>query len=169
MISRNAHAPRAPRRYGRGFTLIEVLITIVVMGIGLLGFALLQTMNLRFAQSANYRTQATNLAYELLDKMRMNRRFAVQYQAASFAGGAATPACPRDTGTVSIALNVTRWQCEVRSTLGEGSSAVVTFTPGDGLATVALTWGDERWNDANRDGTVSAGESNKTFVVSTRL
>jgi type IV pilus assembly protein PilV len=165
----HTRARRAPRRYRRGFTLIEVLITILIMGVGLLGFALLQTMNLRFAQSANYRTQATNLAYELLDKMRMNRRFAVQYENASFSGGAATTACPRDIGPVDIAQNVLRWQCEVRSTLGEGSSAVVTFTPADGLATVALTWGDERWNDVNRDGTVSASESNRTFFVSTRL
>ena len=168
MISRSAHAHRVPRRYGRGFTLIEVLITILVMGIGLLGFALLQTMNLRFSQSANYRTQATNLATDLLDKMRMNRRFAAQYETASFSGGAAT-ACNRDIGPVTIATNVARWQCEVRSALGEGSSAVVVFTPADGLATVAISWGDERWNDANRDGTVSAAESNKTFVVSTRL
>lgn len=49
--------------------MIEVLIAIVVMSIGLLGFALLQTMNVRFVQSANFRTQATNLSYELLDQI----------------------------------------------------------------------------------------------------
>lgn len=54
-------SPRA--RQSGGFTLLEVLIAIIVLAFGLLGFALLQTMNVRFVQSANYRTQATNLAY----------------------------------------------------------------------------------------------------------
>ena len=57
----------------RGFSLIEVLIALLVLAFGLLGFALLQTMNVRFVQSANYRTQATNLSYELLDQIRINR------------------------------------------------------------------------------------------------
>lgn len=65
---------RAPggRRAAGGFSMIEVLITIIVLAFGLLGFALLQTMNVRFVQSANYRTQATNLAYDLIDQMRAN-------------------------------------------------------------------------------------------------
>ncbi|KGT84573.1 pilus assembly protein PilV, partial [Xanthomonas vasicola] len=57
----------------KGFSLLEVLIAIVVLAFGLLGFALLQTANVRFVQSSNYRTQATNLAYDLMDQMRSNR------------------------------------------------------------------------------------------------
>ena len=49
---------RAGRRSSvGGFSLLEVLIALVVLGFGLLGYALLQTMNLRFTQSANQRTQ----------------------------------------------------------------------------------------------------------------
>ena len=66
------------RREG-GFTLIEVMIAILVLAVGLLGFALLQTMNVRFTQSANYRSQATNLAYEMLDQIRLNRVSGAQY------------------------------------------------------------------------------------------
>jgi len=62
-----------------GFSLIEVLIAILVLGVGLLGFALMQTMNVRFVQSANYRTQATNLTYEMLDQLRVNRKMAPVY------------------------------------------------------------------------------------------
>lgn len=161
MNLRSQRSVAAPKRRGTGFTLIEVLITILVMAFGLLGFAMLQTMSLRFAQSANYRTQATNLAYEMLDQMRSNRQFAVQYTGATFAGGA--PAlCSRPIGTVDIAGNISRWQCQVRSVLGAGSSATVTFAPGDGIATVAITWGDERWN-------IDAAQRDKTFTVSTRL
>ena len=36
-------------------------------------------------------------------------------------------------------------------------------------ATVTITWGDQRWNDADGDGTVDAAEGNQTFTTVTRL
>ena len=148
-----------------GFTLIEVMIAILVLGIGLLGFAMLQTMSVRFAQSANQRTQATNLAYDLLDQMRTNRLLAAQYTAASFNSAATGTTCSRPTGTVTITQNITRWQCQVRAALGEGSSATVTYN--NGVADVTLNWGDQRWEkDSNRrTGDYETG----TLTLGTRL
>ena len=148
-----------------GFTLIEVMIAILVLGIGLLGFALLQTMSVRFAQSANQRTQATNLAYDLLDQMRSNRLLAAQYQAASFGSGTTGTICDRGVGVVGINTNAARWQCQVRAALGEGSSANVTYAAG--IATVTLVWGDQRWEDdpARRGGAYETGR----VVMRTRL
>ncbi len=143
----------------RGFTLIEVMIAVLVLGIGLLGFALLQTMNVRFTQSANYRTQATNLAYDLLDQMRANRLAAAQYTAASFTATAADGVnCSRPVGTVAVAANVGRWQCQVAEALGEGSTATVTYA--GGIARVVLTWGDSRADEVN---------PTTSFAVETRL
>ena len=51
--------------------------------------------------------------------------------------------------------------------LGADAAATVAFA--NGVATVAITWGDERWNDADGDGTVSAAEGNRTFTTVTRL
>ena len=64
-----------PRRAGRqsGFSMIEVLIALLVLAFGLLGLAFMQTLNLRYTKSAQQRTQAVNLASELLDTMRANR------------------------------------------------------------------------------------------------
>lgn len=163
MIRQTTRTIRNPARRASGFSMIEVLIAILVLGFGLLGFALLQTMSLRFAQSANYRTQATNLATDLLDQMRSNRLLAAQYTGATFSGGTVDEGgCSRSTGTVGISSNITRWQCQVRAALGEGSSANVTYNPVGGEATVTITWGDERWqvNPTNR---------NQSFIVSTRL
>lgn len=56
----------------RGFTLIEVLVAIVVLSIGLLGLAGLQTVSLRNNHSAYLRGQATLLAYDIADRMRAN-------------------------------------------------------------------------------------------------
>jgi len=56
-----------------GFTLLEVLIAVLVLAIGLLGLAKLQTFGLHANHSAHLRTQATLLAYDFTDRMRSNR------------------------------------------------------------------------------------------------
>ena len=60
------------RRPARGFGLIEVLISIVVLAVGLLGLASLQAFGLQNNQSAYNRTVATLQAYDLADRMRAN-------------------------------------------------------------------------------------------------
>lgn len=61
------------RRRAAGVTLIEVLVAVLVLSIGLLGYAALLAFSLKANQSANFRTQATVLAYEALDMIRANR------------------------------------------------------------------------------------------------
>lgn len=63
--------------HARGLTLVEILVALLVLSIGLLGLAALQTTSLRFNTSAYYRTQATALAYDLSDRMRANRQAAL--------------------------------------------------------------------------------------------
>ena len=55
-----------------GFTLIEVLIAMLVLAVGLLGLAGLQATRLKNAQSAYNRSVATELAFDLADRMRAN-------------------------------------------------------------------------------------------------
>ncbi len=140
-----------PGRRQTGFTLLEVLIAIVVLAFGLLGFAMLQTTSVRFVQSANYRTQATNLAYDLTELMRSNRFQSVWYTNATFAAGskaATDTACTRVAGdALTIDQNIARWQCQVVKALGANAGATVTVV--NGVATVAITWSDDRWDPAN--------------------
>lgn len=147
-----------------GFSMIEVLVAVLVLALGLLGFALLQTTNLRFTQSANYRTEATNLAYDLLDQMRANRFQAGQYAGSTGAGFApgslAYAACTRPVGAATIASNILRWKCQVVEALGPTAGAAVTYADGD--VRVTITWGDQRWDPQNPDQATS-------FVVETRL
>lgn len=148
-----------------GFTLIEVMVAVLILGIGLLGFALLQTMSVRFTQSANQRTQATNLAYDMLDQIRVNRLAVGQY-VGDYSATVSGAACQPD-GTVTPAKYRGVWECRLGKALGAGSTANVALDAGQ--VTVSVTWGDERWNDSDGDGTVSAAESNQTFVTVTRL
>lgn len=65
--------PRRKRATDSGFTLVEVLVALVVLSIGLLGLAALQLSSLQFNTNSLLRTQATVVAYDLIDRMRSNR------------------------------------------------------------------------------------------------
>ncbi len=138
--------------------MIEVLVALFVLAVGLLGFAMMQTMSVRFTQSASHRTHAVNLAYDLLDQMRANRYQAAGYggaAGASFDVGDVTAAgCSRPVDNVTIQQSITRWQCQVVSALGENASATVNFGAG-GAVSVAVSWGDERWNADDTDALTS--------------
>lgn len=56
-----------------GVTLIEILVSILVLSFGVLGVAALHTISLQGAQSAYERTQAVKVAYETLDFIRSYR------------------------------------------------------------------------------------------------
>ena len=146
-----------------GFTLIEVLVALLVLAFGLLGFALMQTTTVRFAQSANHRTIATNLAHELLDNMRANRLLAGQYAAVtttSFGGVGDPPNCGFINATLmDPATNIERWRCQIRAALPDGEAQVLVQS---GLVTVTINWNDSRWEP-------NASDRITSFQVSTRL
>ena len=55
-----------------GFAMIEVLISVVILSVGLLGLAGLQVVGMKGTQHANMKTQATLLTQSLLEKIRAN-------------------------------------------------------------------------------------------------
>jgi len=118
----------------KGASLIEVLVTMVILAIGLLGLAALQASNMRNAQNAYYRSQATILASNILDRMRVNRAAAADYVVAV---GSTTAA-----GSNAIAVaDVSAWKTALANELpdGEGSLAV-----SGNLVTVHVEWDDRR-------------------------
>lgn len=56
----------------RGFSLLEVMIALLVLSIGLLGVAALQTSALRAGQMADMRTRAVQAATDMVERMRAN-------------------------------------------------------------------------------------------------
>lgn len=56
----------------RGFSLIEVLVSILVLGVGVIGAAGMQLNAVRTAQQSAFQTAALALASDIADKMRAN-------------------------------------------------------------------------------------------------
>lgn len=63
---------RQTRGMDRGFTMLEVLVSLLIISIGMLGLASLQALSLKNGQSAYYRSVATQLANDMSDRMRGN-------------------------------------------------------------------------------------------------
>jgi type IV pilus assembly protein PilV len=69
----------------KGFSLLEVLVTLVILSVGLLGLAGLQAQGLRFNHFAYMRGQTSALAYAMSDRMRANR-FAIVSATGNYVG-----------------------------------------------------------------------------------
>ncbi len=54
----------------RGFTLIETMVTLLVLTIGLLGSAYLQNWTMRYSHQAYSRSQSVNIVSDMTDRMR---------------------------------------------------------------------------------------------------
>lgn len=142
----------------RGFTIIEVLVSLVVLGMGLLGIAKLMLFASHSNDSAYLRSQATELAYEILDSMRANRAAAVahSYDTALGANPTAPATCLETvcSSTAMAAYDVYVWKqrLSVASTPlagllpgGEGSVVTTTTatTPSVTTATIVVQWDDQ--------------------------
>ena len=81
------------RRHECGVTMLEVLITIVIVVFGLLGLAGLQA-RMQAAELESYqRTQALVLLQDMVDRITTNRKNAVQYVTAGVGTGTAEADC----------------------------------------------------------------------------
>ena len=91
MMNMNCNRISCPTRgaRSRGFSLIELLVAVLVMGIGVLGVTALQMVSLQNNRMALERGEAVQLAYDMMDRVRINP--GVDY---SIGIGAAPPAAP---------------------------------------------------------------------------
>ncbi len=156
----------APRRH-RGFGMIEVLVTMVILSIGLLGLTGLQLTSLRAAQVAQYRTQVTWLAYDMADRMRAN-------VAGVTAGAYDNP----DPVEFAVCLSIDgctpaqmaqhdafEWNEAIAAALPQGTGVVcLDSTPDDGTPAApacdggGTTYAIKIWWDDDRDGNLDRYE-----------
>lgn len=60
------------KRFMSGLSLIEILVTVVVLSIGLLGIAGMQAFGMRYSHDSYSRSQATMIVNELIERMHAN-------------------------------------------------------------------------------------------------
>jgi len=129
---------RARRQRGPaagGFTLIESLVTIVILSIGVLALVILQLQTLADNRTAAMRNVATVLAYNLADQIRSNEagKLALAY---NLPQGALKTACYGTNGCSpsDIAVNgFQAWLDDAAAALPGGTGTIcIDSTPQDG-------------------------------------
>jgi type IV pilus assembly protein PilV len=138
--------PQTPRQH-RGFTLIESLVALVVLSIGLLGVAALQLASLQANYGSSQRTQATFLAQDIVDRMRVNRDAAIA-GAYDIDFGQAAPTTPANVAEADLA----RWKARLLATLpashngsaGGMPDGEIASDPASETLTIRIRWDDSR-------------------------
>lgn len=126
----------------RGVSLIEILVSIVIVCFGLLGVAGLLTTGLKSTQGSQIRTQASFLAYDMADRMRSNRRVALnqEYVTATTASNAIAVADKAD------------WKTAVETLPGGTGTVTMSNTT---FFTITIQWDDSK---------VAGGSATQQFV-----
>ena len=161
------------KQHNAGFTMIEVLITMVILSIGLLGLAGMQANGLKSNHLAYMRSQATLLAYDMSDRMRANMAGVTAGNYNNLSVTPATtlndpPAC--ETGTGCTPANMATydhaiWAAALAAKLPQG---VGTVAVASGIFTITVMWDDDN------EGTLTdcdglASENLKCFQVELQL
>ena len=157
LLTRTTRSKVRRKRRERGVTMLEVLIALVILSIGLLGLAGLQTISLQLNQAAVTRSQASQLAYDITERMRANRPAAAAYQI-----GLAD--APPGAGTVA-ATDVTEWRGLLAASLPAGTGSV-RVDAGTGRVTVVIQWAD---TDDSADSGAFERNTATTFEFRTQL
>jgi type IV pilus assembly protein PilV len=143
----------------RGFSLLEVLIALLIFSFGLMGLAALQSFSVKNNQSSSFRSQATLLAYQIIDAMRANRP-AVQtgYYFTDYTETACQDEDP--SGGTTAATDLAVWRNNLACAL-PGGQGKLEFPENDKVI-VKIKWNDARW-------AIDPDQRNSEFEVDTVL
>jgi type IV pilus assembly protein PilV len=137
MRPHHRHWPNAFCRSQGGFTLIEVLISVIVLSVGLLGLAALQASALRNNQSSLERSLAVVESYSIVDAMRVDRTNAI-----NGAFNLGLDENPDGGGTTFSGNELVKWRARLVQVLGADGTGSVACNGAD--CTVIVQWNDER-------------------------
>lgn len=159
-ILSNLKMKSAPQRFDcTGFTLIEVLITLVIMSIGLLGLASMQMQSMQQSNDSYYRSQASILAFDITERIRANIGAINNYTVDDSSTITSGPNCEEaDCSPTSLAeYDLYKWQKSINPTLPSGKASIKA----NGLQyTITIMW------DENRNGGSSCTGENPLTCLS---
>jgi type IV pilus assembly protein PilV len=165
--------PGWPQKCGKqkGVSLVEILITIVILGIGFIGISGLQLAGLKYSYGAHTRTQASLLTNDILDRMRANRARALNTSDYLFDFTDSIPTitanCTTSPCTTAQMASYDRaqWLTNVKTILPNGTAEITAIT------TAAVATGTERtfqvtlrWKQSNTSEDIADEDEFLTFV-----
>src|SRR5438094_6499861 len=143
-----------------GFTMIEMLVALVVLAVGMLGVASLFGISLHSGSSAITRMQAVNLAADLADRIRANRR-AGDAPNNAYGGAAADNHC---TGATAVSCtpaqmaadDLYHWQRRLSQAIAGGTATgTVVVTAGTPQTyTILVSWTEKTGTQQDRKSVV---------------
>ena len=123
-----------------GFSLIEAMVTLVVLSVGMIGIASLYGQGLGAGRTALYRTQAVNLAADMADRIRLNRLAGAAYGGAAGNNNCDPPGAATCSPVQMAAHDLLRWQASVAALLPNGVGAVAFVAGTPPTYTIRVTW-----------------------------
>jgi len=137
-----------PSRHELGFTLIEILVTVIVLAIGLLGIAGLQLTGLKYNHSAYQRSQVIVMTNDITDRMRANRTVALAGAYDIAIGGAAAAATCEGVGVNCgpngiAGADLSEWKQALANNLPSGDGSIARNGNGT-IFTITVQWDDTR-------------------------
>jgi len=163
-----------------GFTLVEVLVALVVLSGGLLGLAAMQATSLKNNQIAYNRGQATQMAYDIADRMRANMADVMLpnpgliinpnsvYVTINPNAASTKPNCTDTIGCTAADMaenDLFEWNNAIATTLPDGTPAI-TVDAVTQIFTISIRWNENI--DSNNDGIIDDNDR-MTFQTSFQL
>jgi type IV pilus assembly protein PilV len=123
-----------------GFSLIEVMVALVVVSVGMIGIAALYGQGLSAGRTALYRTQAVNLAADMADRIRVNRRGGAAYGGAAANNNCDPPAAVNCNPDQMAAHDLWVWTNQIQQQLPNGVGTVQFTGTTPATYTITVTW-----------------------------
>jgi type IV pilus assembly protein PilV len=135
-----ASPPMSAGSSQRGFSMIEVLVTMLVISLAMLGVVGLQAHAMRLNQGGQFRSQAVFLAGDLAERMEANKVAAI---AGSYAvANSSTPASSSNACATTVCTSdeladndLSQWQNAIAQALPQASWTVTLTTAGNPATT----------------------------------
>jgi type IV pilus assembly protein PilV len=133
------------KSHSYGVSLIEVLISVLILSIGLLGIAAMQATALRNSQSSVERSQAVIATYSILDSIRANPDIISNTASVTDYNMARTCASapPASAGTL-ISNDRRDWVIALGNGLGSTACGQIACVAADRSCTITVDWNDAR-------------------------
>lgn len=121
-------------RSQQGLSLIEVMVSVLVLAVGVLGIAAMQAITLKNASSSAGRTQAAIEIYSMLDIIRADRANLASYNNNSYSEG-------DGSGTPGTMMG---WLDGLKTTVAPDAKGRVVCIANSMTCSVGVQWSDER-------------------------